>query len=171
MEEIGNFYEVVSTFSNYAPHKLIDIEDPNYIFKNLYDQKISKVPKGYFKDIEINQTHLKRLGVENDSIQDIYIFPLYVTLVVNIRGFSSAYFGHLFFHKDDLTNMQKLFNEAQNEIFEEYNNKNEISTEFNRQIRTKLGSILNLNELFQKLESYQILISNKEEIITGNAIL
>jgi len=171
MDNIGNFYEVLSTISNYAPHKLINLENNNYVFENLYDQKLSKVQKGHFRDIEINQIHLKRLGVENDSIEDIFIYPMYVTLFVTPNGFSSAFFGYIFFHKNDLVKMQKLFNEAQDEIFIEYKNKKEISIEFNQYIINKLGNLLNLNELFPKLESYNILIPNKEEIVTGIASL
>jgi len=164
--KIGNFYEVLSTISNWAPHKLTEINGDEYKFENLNNQKISVVTKG-FREIPISPTHLKRLGFEDDALEGVYVLPMFEILAKELISLSHIYFGHIIFHKDDLVDFQKTYNAVRVEILAKYDAEGEITSDFFYEIKRKMKNVSNINELFERLDSYNIIVEDKENIITG----
>lgn len=164
--EIGNYYEILRSISNWAPHKLMDINSGLYTFESLNNQLKSVITEG-FREIPISQSHLKRIGFEDEVFQDVYVFPMFQILGDDLLNLSHIYFGHIIIHKSELVNFRKTYNEAQAEILEKYKTDGEITVEFIRKIRIKMKNITTVNELFKRLDSYDIIVLDEDKVITG----
>lgn len=160
MLKIGNFYE----YGNLT-HELVEINNENYVFQNLYNQhKITATPDKV-RETEFNKIHLERLGLLNKSIDDVHVVQVAVLLGKDIQNLSYPFFGYLVFHTNDIANIQPKYNEAITEIHLEYNKNGVISYDFIAYIHNKLKTIFSINDLFEKLNEKGINIENKLEII------
>ncbi len=167
MKTINNFYEIKKDIYNWTPVKLVGFDDTINIFEILKNNQRIRVENGYFREISITKIHLERIGFENNSFNDVCVIPVYMMLGEDLLKLTSAYFGYMIFHKDELTNAQYKFYSVLAEVKE----KNEINSNiiFDDQdsIKEKLNSIFNINELFTRLAEYNLLITEKTEILLG----
>lgn len=166
MRRLGDYYKVLSTISNWAPHKLIEIENDLYVFESLNDKKISKVTSN-FGEIDISPLHLERLGFSQNRYENIVAFPQALTIGIAVSKIEYINLGYIVYHIEEIQDMQEKFNEVMAEINNKINTNQEISHEFVSEMRTKLSSCFSINDFFRRLEQYNITVADKNSIITG----
>src|SRR5690606_9718093 len=137
----GNFYQV-----NNRTHELIEIEDDKFVFQNIYDERILKVFRQDFQETAAEIRHIKNLGLLNELRDDIAVVPISTVLGSDLSNLTLAFFGFLVFKKDEIAEIQPLYNEVSNEIHAEYDNKAEISIDFYKYIQKKLKTVFSIND-------------------------
>ena len=94
-----DYYQIQNANFNFTPTKLIRHENGTYTFQNLVADQTIVVHKNVFREIEIEQIHLNRLGFKNEQLNEIIATPLYATLKNTPEEFVSRFFGYLVFEK------------------------------------------------------------------------
>jgi uncharacterized protein YdcH (DUF465 family) len=158
--DINNFYLV----QNRIPAKLIATKEGKFQFRNLFNNEIFKTDGNTFREIEITQAHFDKIGFESDSLNDVYVKPLYVILGKELLNLRVEFYGYLIFHKDELVETQKNYNSVLSEIYKLFDENPELLKKSNSEFRKNFNSVNYLNALFHRLEKYDINIENKEEI-------
>lgn len=167
MKRINNYYEIKKKDYNWAPIKLIDIQDNSSTIQILKNNLEIEVINGSFREISISKIHLERIGFDNERLNDIFVVPIYMILGEDLMNLTSAYFGYIVFHKDEILEVQKKYNSALSEVYKIHKINPEIIFDRDNRIKEKLNSILYINQLFERLEEYDINVENKVEILIG----
>ncbi len=167
MPKIDNYYEIREKDLNWAPIKLTEIGEHSNKIQVLKNNEQIEVKNINFREISISKIHLERIGFANNSFNNIFVFPIYMIFGEELMNLTSAYFGHIIFHKDELVSVQNKFNSVRLEIYETYKTNPEIIFDKENVIKDKFNSIFSVNQLFEKLEEYNIIIENKNEILIG----
>lgn len=167
MPKIDNYYEIREKDLNWAPIKLIEIGEHSNKIQVLKNNEQIEVRNMNFREISISKIHLERIGFANNSFNNIFVFPIYMIFGEELMNLTSAYFGHIIFHKDELVSVQNKFNSVRLEIYETYKINPEIIFDKENVIKDKFKSIFSVNQLFERLEEYNINIENKNEILIG----
>ncbi|WP_347070148.1 hypothetical protein [Flavobacterium sp. WV_118_3] len=162
-----NFYEVKKIDYNWTPIKLLDTQKNVSTIEILKNNQIIKTTGAIFREISISKIHLERIGFENDSLNDVFAVPIYMILGEDLMNLTSAYFGYLIFHKDEIVNIQKTYNSVLTEVYETFKTNPEIISDSDNVIKQKFNSIFNVNDLFKRLAEYNIIVENKSEILIG----
>lgn len=169
-----NYYELKGSGYNFYPVKLIKLTDSNFMIESVPDKKQTTLNQEHYvlRELSILQSHLDRLGFENkneiQSIQGINVFPIYMIFGKDNMNLNLAFFGYKVIKSKDfqtfknnyLTKYEELRKLTDREYDEKY-------LEIQKQIRSELNLITNINELFEKLESLNFPIENKDSIIIG----
>ena len=167
IKKINNYYEIQTRDYNWTPIKLNSLDNDKNNFTVLKDNKNLQIEDGNFREISISQVHLDRMNFNNNCSNDIFVIPIYFILGSNLLQLTSAYFGYIVFHKDEITEIQKNYNEVHLKLIEEFKTNSDIIYDRDKTIKNQLNSILTINELFEKLENYNITFNNKDQIISG----
>lgn len=162
MIKIGNYYELRG-----ATHQLIDITENKYTFLNLSTDGHITTAANDYRETNISHLHLQRLGLHNNAINGVFVVPVSTVLGDDLSNLTLAVFGYLVFHQDEIKNVQPRYNEAQNEIHQEFDRNKRISDSFRTAIMEKLNTTFSINKLFHELSEYGINIEERTEIILG----
>lgn len=170
----GNYYEIKGSAYNFYPVKLIKLTDSNFTIESLLEKKKITLSRKHYiiRELSISQSHIDRLGFENkskiQSIQGISIFPIIMIFRNDNMKLNLDFFGYKVIRSNDLQsfkiNYLKKYDELSKLTNQEYDEK---YSEIQKQLRNEFDLILNINELFEKLESLNFSIENKDSIIIG----
>lgn len=166
MKKIGYYYYLQNRSYNYTPAKLTKIEDNILHFDNLLIEQKIKIEQNIYREIGIEAVHLDRIGFKNEKHKDIYCHAIYAILGNDLTDMTRAFFGYYVFHKDDVTKIQNSKNNLVNTINKKFQEDPKYLYSSD-EIRNNFNTIFTINELFEKLDKFNLEIGNKDEIITG----
>jgi len=168
MEKINNYYEVQYSTYNFVPCELIEIKDENiFVFQNLINKNVFSTRERRFREVQLSQVHFDRLGFINQQLNGLWSVPASFILGVDLQNLALANYGYLLFQEEQLDNVQKRYSEFTTKINELYK-ENKESIYNSKIFKDELESISTVNELFDRLENYGVVVDDKINIITGS---
>tara|TARA_R100000687_G_C6430479_1_gene155431 strand:- start:333 stop:857 length:525 start_codon:yes stop_codon:yes gene_type:complete len=169
-----NYYEVKGNGYNYYPVKLIKLTEKDFITKSLPEKKQISLSRKFYNlsEISITQSHLNRLGFSNQkeisTVNGINLFPIYMVLGEDNLHLRLIDFGYKILKNKDFSIFKSQYLQKYNDLKsikdEEYDQK---YIEIKKNIKSDLGLISNVNELFEELETVNFSIENKDIIVSG----
>jgi hypothetical protein len=165
VKKINNFYEIQLLNLSFTTAKLIDFKGGINTFQILKSNKQINIEDGYFREISISDKHLEAIGFENYRLNGVYVFLASMVFADNQSELALTNFGYIVCHKDELEEKREKYKTLHEKINQYYKTNREIIYDENYKIKDELNSVFNINELFERLEKYNIKVDDKVKIL------